>query len=574
MILYSNDESGIALYKQVENSIREKIEQGQWSLGSRLPTEEELSRYFNVSRTTVRKAVDGMIEAGLLKRKQGSGTYVVKATYSRSSFNAQPSDTVCKYIYTPFIKQDLKYSYTNILRTFAAHILMLKRQKLIKASDAKKILRFLLSLRDKHSDIIGTNPLNEDCFLNLEQLLTSNLGMELTSKALIGRSRNDMTPTMIRMSIRDGLITVLKKLEKLISIFLDKAESNRGYIMTGYTHQRPGQPITLEYWFLAGAEALERDMERLLDAFKRLNLSPLGACALAGTSYNIDRRYTAKLLGFDGIITNALDAVSSRDFIPEIGACFSGLGSTIGRLNQDLLLWSMDEVSYVRFSDSTSCCSTIMPQKKNPLSAEHIRSRTAHLSALYIDIVMVLKGTGFSHSRDLFECMPPFYSQMEQMISILDLATDMIPGIRFNYSKMETDATLNNSILTDISEAIEKRENIPLRIIHNILALAVEECRKRKKAEPELEDILRISRKVCDRELNITESEFEKFKDVKNSVMLKKSEGSPSPWACEKMEKSLRETLSSYSFRLKTVNDQQKRSLDLMNAEAEAVMRE
>ena len=132
MITYSNEDAGISLYKQVETSIREKIESGEWSLGSRLPTEDELSRYFNVSRTTVRKAVDGMIETGLLKRRQGSGTYVVKATYSRSSFNAQPSDTVCKYIYTPFIRQDLKYSYQNILRTFTAHVLMLGKQRLIK----------------------------------------------------------------------------------------------------------------------------------------------------------------------------------------------------------------------------------------------------------------------------------------------------------------------------------------------------------------------------------------------------------------------------------------------------------
>lgn len=574
MITYSNEDAGISLYKQVETSIREKIESGEWSLGSRLPTEDELSRYFNVSRTTVRKAVDGMIETGLLKRRQGSGTYVVKATYSRSSFNAQPSDTVCKYIYTPFIRQDLKYSYQNILRTFTAHVLMLGKQRLIKNSDAKKILKFMSSLKNKHPDIIGSNPLNEDCFLNFDQLLTSNLGLELASKALIGRSRNDMTPTMVRMSVRDGMITVCTKLCRLLDILVELAEKNRGAIMTGYTHQRPAQPITLEYYFLAVTEALERDLSRMTDSFKRINLSPLGGCALAGTSYNIDRRYTAKLLGFDGIVTNALDSVSSRDFVLEAASCFSSLGSTISRFDQDLLTWSAEEFSYLVFSDSTSCCSTIMPQKKNPLSAEHIRSRTAHLGALYLDILMVIKGTGFQHSRDLFECMPPFYSQLEQMISILDLAADMLPGLRFNYSKMSSDAAFNNSVLTDISEAVERNGNIPFRVAHNILALAVEEQRKGKKAHIDLDDINKISKKVCERELTITKDEFNRLNDVKNSVTMKKSEGSPSPDSMVKLQKELREKLDSEHFKIKSIIDQQKRSIDIMNRDIEAIMKD
>ena len=537
-------QKGISLYYQVETHIREKIESGEWALGSRLPTENELAQHFNVSRTTVRQAVDGMIEAGLLTRRQGSGTYVVKSPYARNRLNTQPSDTVCKYVYMPFLQDDLKRSYQNLLLTIIGHILMLHRQKLITREDGQELLRFILPLMDRHAYTIGSNPLNEDCFLNFEQYLISNLGLKLGSKILIARSRNDMTPTMMRMSVRDGLLVVYARLMALMRRILALAEENQGRVITGYTHWQPAQPITLDHYFLAIAEALERDFARLLNAYQRLNLSPLGSCAFAGTSYMIDREYTARLLGFDGIVANTLDAVASRDFLMELSADFSTLGSTIARFSQDLYLWSTAEFGYVSFSDSTSCCRSIMPQKKNPLSAEHIKSRTAHLSSAYMDIVMCLKGTVYSHSRDLFECMPPFWNCMEQMTSILELTLDMLHGIVFNYDRMERLADTNNSVLTDVSDFLERRGEFPFRSAHNIVALAISESAAKQRAGIALSDLNYISQKVYGHDTSITEEEWAALMSAHNSVSNKASEGSPSPGSCRKMFLSLRATVN------------------------------
>ncbi len=327
----SFNQKGVSLYYQVETYIRTKIESGEWPSGFKLPTETELCQYFGVSRTTIRQAVNKMVEGGLLMRKQGSGTYVTQPAYSRNRLSTQPSDSVCKYIYMPILQDDMEHSYQNLLLTHISHILMLCEQKLISQEDGKNALDFIVPLMDMHPQTIGFNPLNEDYFLNFEQYLISHLGIDLAGKIYTGRSRNDMTPTVMRMSIRDSMLAVYERLLALIRRLLALAEENQGRIITGYTHCMPAQPITLDHYFLAIAEALVRDMDRLLSAYQNLNRSPLGACAMAGTSFPINREYTAQLLGFDGIITNTLDAVATRDYLLELAADFSTMGSTLSR---------------------------------------------------------------------------------------------------------------------------------------------------------------------------------------------------------------------------------------------------
>ena len=183
----------------------------------------------------------------------------------------------------------------------------------------------------------------------------------------MARSRNDMIPTVVRMSVRDRLLVIYDRLLALIRRLLVLAEENQDRVITGYTHWQPSQPTTLGHYFLAIASALERDFERLLHAYKTLNRSPLGACAFAGTSHPIDREYTARLLGFDEVMENTLDAVASRDYLLEIAGHFATMGSTISRFVQDLYLWSTVEFGYVRFSDATSCCSSTVSKSSGLL---------------------------------------------------------------------------------------------------------------------------------------------------------------------------------------------------------------
>lgn len=536
----SLNQKGISLYYQIETYIRTKIESGEWSPGEKLPTETELCQYFGVSRTTIRQAVNSMVGSGLLVRRQGSGTYVTQPAYARNRLSTQPSDSVCRYIYMPILQEDMARSYQNLLLTHISHILMLWEQSLISREDGKKLLDFILPLRDMHPQVIGSNPLNEDYCLNFEQYLISNLGIDLAGKIYIARSRNDMTPTVIRMSIRDSLLIIYDCLLSLVRRILTLAEENQEYIITGYTHSMPAQPITLDHYFLAIAEALTRDLDRLLFAYGTLNLSPLGACAMAGTSFPINREYTAQLLGFDGIVTNTLDAVATRDYLLELSADFSTLGSTLARFTQDLYLWSTAEFDYVSFSDSFSCCSSIMPQKKNPLSIEHIKSKSSHLTSAYLDIIMCLKGTGYEHCRDLFECMPPFWNAVEQLTGILELTLGTLRDITFHYERMEQMADTNDSTLTDIADFLVQKDHISFRSAHNVIASAVREKGKSAVGHITLNQLNSISKEHLGHPTSLTEKEWVSLQSARSSIRHKKSEGSPAQNHCRKMLLSLR----------------------------------
>ncbi len=546
----SYKQKGVSLYYQVEKYIRQKIESGEWPLGTKLPTEAELADFFNVSRTTIRQSVNGMVEAGLLVRRQGSGTYVVQSPYARSRLSAQPSNAVCSHIYSPILKDDMDHCYQNLLLVNVSHVLMLNRQKIIRPGDAKKLIGFILPLFDKYPQAIGSNPLNEDYYLNFEQFLISNLGMDIGGMLHVARSRNDMVPTVVRMSIRDNMIILYDRMLLLQRRLLGLAEENLDRILTGYTHWQPSQPISLGHYFLAIASALQRDFDRLLNAYQTLNRSPLGACAFSGTSHPIDRDYTARLLGFDSVAENSLDAVASRDHLLEIASGFATMGSNISRFVQDLYLWSTAEFGYVCFSDATSCCSSTMPQKRNPISAEHIKSKTAHLTSSYLDILMVLKGTVYSHSRDLFECMPPFWDSVDEMRKILELLLDMLQDISFRYDRMEDAANSNNCVLTDIADYITRHCTIPFRIAHNIVADAVKEQDPRGSTHIDLAELNSAARLVLGHDLNLTQQELSSLLQVSASLQRKCSDGSPSIVSCQKMLLTLTKNADRYEQKI------------------------
>ena len=533
-----NPEKGIALYYQVENSIREKIENGEWKVGQKLPTEPELCQFFGVSRTTVRQAVDSLVTSGLLAKKQGSGTYVTQVTTARNHLNFQPSNIVCQYIYSPFLQSDMEHCYKNLLLTNIAHITMLHKQKLLTKDEARALLQFIIPLMDMHPQTIGCNPVNEDYLLNFEEYITRNLSAELNGKMQVARSRNDMTPTILRMSIRDELLILLDRLLYFMNQLKNLAVQNQGRIFTGYTHCMPAQPITLDFYFLGILEAVDRDFHRILSVYPTLNQSPLGSCALAGTSFPIDREYAASLLGFDGIITNALDAVASRDYLLELGAHFSTFGSTLARFAQDLYTWSSADCNYVSISDAYSCCSSIMPQKKNALSLEHIRSKTSHLTSAYMDIIMCLKGTSFSHSRDLFECMTPYWQMTSELRGILELFIGTLDNISFHYEQMEDFTQRNDSVLTDLADFLVQKDHISFRSAHNIISTISKNREGFSNAPISLRTLNNVSLKISGQKTSLTHEELIALQQPKISIKRKQSTGSPSSDSCCEMLQS------------------------------------
>ena len=534
-------QTGVSLYYQVAENIKKKIDSGEWPRGSRLPSEPELTALFRVSRSTIRQAISVLVKDGLLIRKQGSGTYVTVPAYARERLVAMPSETVCRYIYEPILADDVKYSFQNMIWLNIAHVLMMYKQEILNGDDARKLLTALKELSGRSPEVVGTVPYLEDYYLNFEQYIISQLGLEVGGKLHTARSRNDLVPTLMRMNVRDAAELIYPRVLELRHVLLELAEANLDLIVTGYTHLQPAQPITLGHYFLAVAEALSRDFTRLLSAYHTLNRSPLGGCAFAGTAFPIDRDYTARLLGFEGLIQNSLDAVSARDYLLELSSDFSTLGSTLCRFAEDLYLWSTDEFGYLEFSDSVSCCSSIMPQKKNPLSIEHVKSKTAHLTSTYLDICMCLKGTPYGHCRDLFECMPPFWDAVWQLQGILDLLTETLKTMTINQQRMLERAEENYSTLSDLVDALVQTEDIPFRVAHKIVGATVRNCIAQglHPKDIRVEMLNEVAQQQISQHFRISQSELEHILSAEYAVSNKKSSGSPSHSSCLQMLKSM-----------------------------------
>ena len=432
--------------------------------------------------------------------------------------------------------------YRQDIRGSIAHVTMLAKQGILSENDKVDIIRGLESiLKDLDSGELTISPDSgyEDIHSFVEGTLTERVG-EAGKRLHTGRSRNDQVALDMKLYTRDEIQELDGLLKGLLNELLTVMEANLDTFMPGFTHLQKAQPITLAHHIGAYFEMFSRDRSRLHDIRRRMNYCPLGSGALAGTTYPLDRAYTAQLLGFDGIITNTLDAVATRDYLLELAADFSTMGSTLSRFAQDLYLWSTAEFNYVSFSDAYSCCSSIMPQKKNPLSIEHIKSKSSHLTSTYLDIAMCLKGTSYGHCRDVFECMPPFWDAVEQVTGMLELSIGTLQDITFHYDRMEFTASMNDSILTDMADFLVQKDRIPFRSAHNIIASAVRAQGDNPSSKITLKQLNKSSKQHLGHDTTLTESEWASLQSPRSSVANKRSEGSPAQSSCRKMLLSLR----------------------------------
>jgi len=465
----------------------------------------------------------------------------------RERLKAKPNEVVCKYLFEPAIMEDNKRSFTNMININLAHVLMLYKQDIIKKRDARILLEALLDLQKNGSNAIELNPLYEDYYFNIEQYLISKIRIEYAGKMHTARSRNDLNSTLSRMNVRDTVIGLYPRVLELRSILINLATTYKETVLTGYTHMQPAQPITLAHYFLAVAEAIERDYQRLKESYKRLNYSPLGSCAFAGTGFNIDRHYTAELLGFYGPIENSLDAVASRDYLLEISAHFATLGSTINRFASDLYIWTSDEFGYLEVDDSLAVCSSIMPQKKNPITLEHVKSKTSHLLSGFVSIFTCMKGIPYGHCRDLSgESIRLFWDVTTQMEAILELLNSTLKTIKINKKNMEIRVNINFSTITELADELVRKEGIPFRVAHQIVGNLVSECIDKGLSTQDItiEMLNNVANNCISRTFNWTQNDIGKVLNAFCSVNNKQSLGSPSPKESERMIQELKKGLN------------------------------
>jgi argininosuccinate lyase len=311
----------------------------------------------------------------------------------------------------------------------------------------------------------------EDVHMNIEALLTQRIG--ITGKKLhTGRSRNDQVATDIRLYLRDEIDAIAKELTRLQQGLLEVAEANADTIMPGFTHLQTAQPVTFGHHLLAWFEMLQRDYGRLIDCRKRVNQSPLGAAALAGTTYPIDRAYTAQLLGFDAPTENSLDSVSDRDFAIEFAAFASILMMHLSRASEELVLWTSSQFSFIDLPDRFCTGSSIMPQKKNPDVPELVRGKTGRVYGHLTALLTLMKSQPLAYNKDNQEDKEPVFDAIDTVKDCLRAFADMVPAIQPRKEKMIEAAKRGFSTATDLADYLVRR-GVPFRDAHEIVGKSV-----------------------------------------------------------------------------------------------------
>ncbi len=314
----------------------------------------------------------------------------------------------------------------------------------------------------------------EDVHMNIEAQLTDKIGIA-GKKLHTGRSRNDQVATDIRLYLRDEIDAILAEMTRLQEGLLSLAEANADVIMPGFTHLQVAQPVTFGHHLMAWFEMLCRDKARMQDCRKRVNILPLGAAALAGTTYPIDRAYVAELLGFDGVAENSLDAVSDRDFAIEFCATSALLMTHLSRWSEELVLWSSAQFDFIRLPDRFCTGSSIMPQKKNPDVPELVRGKVGRVNGDLIALLTLMKSQPLAYNKDNQEDKEPLFDTIDTVRGSLRAYADMLPSITAKRDKMYQAAKQGFSTATDLADYLV-RNGVPFRDAHEVVGSAVAWC--------------------------------------------------------------------------------------------------
>ena len=392
----------------------------------------------------------------------------------RSRLGNDLSDITLDYVSS--INDDSEIILFDILGS-QAHVLMLQENKIITKNDAKKILTALESLKKGKLDSSSNA---EDIHELIESLVIKKAGMASGGKMHTARSRNDQVTLDIRMKIRNDINILCNCLLDTIEALVSLAKNHQKTIMPLYTHLQQAQVGLFSHYLLAYADALFRDFERLYDAYVRVNESPLGAGPVGGTSIPIDRHSTAKMLGFNGIVENSIDATSTRDFVAEYVAMIAILMTNLSKIAEDFVLWSTTEFSFIEISDEFTSPSSVMPQKKNPDILELTRGKTAEIIGNLTAILSTIKGLSTGYGRDLQQIKSSIWSTSKTSISTLLILKSMLLTLRVNEKQMKKTADSGYLIALDIAEKLVLRE-IPFRTTHKIVGSLVQQAHNSKK---------------------------------------------------------------------------------------------
>jgi argininosuccinate lyase len=416
-----------------------------------------------------------------------------------------------------------KKLYKQDITGSIAHATMLAKVKIISLAEKKEIIDGLKQIQHE----IESGQFNfqielEDIHLNIESRLKDIIG-DVAGKLHTARSRNDQVAVDFRLFVRENIDEILELIHDLQKNLVRKSTENLEVIMPGFTHLQIAQPVLFSHHLLAYFEMFKRDESRLKDLRKRMNECPLGACALAGTSYPIDRHFVASELGFDRPTSNSMDSVSDRDFVLEFLFCLNTVASHLSRLSEEIIIWMSRGFQFISLSDRFTSGSSIMPQKKNPDGAELIRGKTGRITGALISLLTTMKGLTLTYSKDMQEDKEPLFDALESSKLTLKVMSGMIDDMKINSDKMLAMASSDYSCATDLADWLVKNLKIPFRQSHHITGSIVKmaEDRGLQLNELKLADLQKIEKKITKDIFN--------FLDAKSSIDSRTSYGGTSP---------------------------------------------
>ncbi len=438
-----------------------------------------------------------------------------------------------------------------------AHCLMLYEKGIVEKDAAAKILGSLVGLLKKGILALRLEPEVEDIHMAVEEYLFREIGDD-AGRLHTARSRNDQVATDLRLWVRDEINQTIQSILRLCRTLVAMASEHVETLFPGYTHLQRAQATTLAHLIIAHCDSFLRDAARLEEAYKRTNLSPLGAAAMATSSFPVDREMTAKLLGFEGLVENSADAVSARDFMVESAAGVAILMANLSRLCEELIVWSSQEFAFVELMDEHASTSSIMPQKKNPDPVELVRARSGRVLGCLTASLALQKGLPLTYNRDFQELSPLLAEAFRVCNSSLNVMEKVMRGLKINSPKAAEACRVGYLTATELAEYLVKEKSMPFRQAHGIVARSVETAAK-EGIEITRELVMKSARETG-AELSLSPGEVERVLDPLNAVRSKVGLGGPAREEVERMLASRREIIKEKTIALTRRNNLIKRS--------------
>jgi argininosuccinate lyase len=460
----------------------------------------------------------------------------------------------------------------RVIRVNLAHMVALVKSGEVAPKVGAKCITFLMGA----SSSIDPTAKAEDFHQQLEQDAVDALGVKTAGYLNYGKSRNDQVATAIRMELRDRIVGLIEGVTSLQQVILKLVSKHGSLLIPGYTHLQRAQPVTLGHHLMAYFDAFQRDVERAFQLYARVNQSPMGSAAMAGTSVNLDRKHVAELLGFSGLVRNALDAVSSRDIAVEALSCATMTMLDASRLAEELILWSTSEFGFVELSDAYSASSSIMPQKKNPVFAEMVRAKSGSVIGGLVAVCAILKALPYSYNLDLQEVTPQLWRAMDDSISSLDVLSGALTTASFQPRTLAEKVNGDNSTAVGLANYLVKEQNVSFREAHAIVGALVRTSAEsgRPLHKVAASRLASVSAKFAGKAITIDKTTAKDILDPERFLEGIRTEGGSNPRFLPKEAKLRKGELSSTLSDLSGLRSSLRASERRLNATASGIARE